>query len=203
MIRKVTKDVTVEIFVIRERKLPLWERLVEGYSTIREKVPAREGQLEITVGSDYWQTAKIWTAEELKASLDQSSDFPVSFVGDGFKTLWRFDWNWYWADEELDADEVHAILVARRVRAKKSIDRAKSIAGMAVDPPKNNLRGHIAADLRQVIWMRDGGACTICGSKVELQFDHIIPVSMGGATTEENLQILCGPCNRTKGSSVG
>ncbi len=36
----------------------------------------------------------------------------------------------------------------------------------------------------------------------ELQFDHLIPLAFGGATTEQNLQILCGPCDRRKGASI-
>lgn len=30
----------------------------------------------------------------------------------------------------------------------------------------------------------------------QLQFDHVHPWSKGGLTTVENLQLLCGPCNR-------
>jgi 5-methylcytosine-specific restriction endonuclease McrA len=36
----------------------------------------------------------------------------------------------------------------------------------------------------------------------EFQYDHIIPVSVRGGSTEDNLQILCGPCNRRKGASI-
>ncbi len=32
--------------------------------------------------------------------------------------------------------------------------------------------------------------------------DHLIPLAFGGATTEQNLQILCGPCDRRKGASI-
>ena len=35
-----------------------------------------------------------------------------------------------------------------------------------------------------------------------LQADHIIPWSLGGLTTWENLQLLCGSCNLAKSNHV-
>ena len=32
----------------------------------------------------------------------------------------------------------------------------------------------------------------------EIHFDHIIPWSKGGPTEENNIQLLCGTCNRKK-----
>jgi 5-methylcytosine-specific restriction endonuclease McrA len=68
--------------------------------------------------------------------------------------------------------------------------------------PRPQLRGAIPDDLKQFVWLRDGGRCRHCGNQYELQYDHIIPVAMGGATTTENLQILCGPCNRRKSAGL-
>lgn len=62
--------------------------------------------------------------------------------------------------------------------------------------------------LRQAIKERDGYACKYCGASVEkepnllLEIDHIIPVSKGGMTTEDNLQTLCWRCNRSKGNKT-
>ena len=41
-----------------------------------------------------------------------------------------------------------------------------------------------------------------CGSRFEIQYDHVIPLSLGGASTAENLQILCAPCNQAKGAQL-
>lgn len=45
------------------------------------------------------------------------------------------------------------------------------------------------------------GVCPICGKVFtieEMQADHITPWSKGGKTSDENLQMLCQTCNRTK-----
>ena len=52
------------------------------------------------------------------------------------------------------------------------------------------------------VWRRDGGRCVSCGSAENLEFDHIIPVAMGGASTTRNLQLLCGSCNGAKGGEL-
>ncbi len=57
---------------------------------------------------------------------------------------------------------------------------------------------YIPAPVRRQVWARDGGRCVQCGSERALRFDHIIPFSKGGATTVENLQLLCANCNNLK-----
>lgn len=62
--------------------------------------------------------------------------------------------------------------------------------------------------LRQQIKERDNYTCKICSNSVSqepnllLEIDHIVPVSKGGMTTEDNLQTLCWKCNRSKGAKM-
>lgn len=61
----------------------------------------------------------------------------------------------------------------------------------------------IPRDVQNRVWNRDGGRCVECGSKENLEFDHIIPFSKGGANTYRNLQLLCQSCNRSKSNKIG
>lgn len=63
-------------------------------------------------------------------------------------------------------------------------------------------RETIPATLRKAVLDRDGNACLHCGTPEGLQMDHIFPWSRGGATSYDNLQTLCGPCNRAKGARI-
>lgn len=69
-------------------------------------------------------------------------------------------------------------------------------------------RALMTSKLRQHIKERDHFTCQKCGVSLEqephllLEIDHIIPVSKGGLTTEDNLQTLCWRCNRSKGAKI-
>lgn len=57
----------------------------------------------------------------------------------------------------------------------------------------------IPTDIKLEVWRRDKGQCTICGSRENLHFDHIIPYSRGGSSSvAKNIQILCAKHNLEK-----
>jgi hypothetical protein len=55
---------------------------------------------------------------------------------------------------------------------------------------------------RARILERDGYVCLSCGAKEHLCIDHILPVSRGGDSSDENLQTLCLSCNTKKGNKL-
>ena len=61
----------------------------------------------------------------------------------------------------------------------------------------------ITQEVKDKVWNRDGGKCVDCCSNENLEFDHIIPHSKGGANTYRNIQLLCEPCNRSKSAKIG
>ncbi len=69
-------------------------------------------------------------------------------------------------------------------------------------------RALMTSKLREFIKRRDNYACKFCGVSLTdepnllLEVDHIVPVSKGGLSTEENLQALCWRCNRSKSDKI-
>lgn len=61
----------------------------------------------------------------------------------------------------------------------------------------------IPQDVMDAVWNRDSGRCIKCGSQENLEFDHIIPFSKGGATSYRNVQLLCKKCNNEKSNKIG
>ena len=63
-------------------------------------------------------------------------------------------------------------------------------------------RVRIPEEVRIAVWRRDQGRCARCGSRENLEYDHIVPVSKGGGHTERNIELLCEDCNRAKGNQI-
>lgn len=69
---------------------------------------------------------------------------------------------------------------------------------------ENNLtikqkRKRLTESAKKEIFIRDKFECQYCGSKENLEIDHIIPLSKGGDNQEDNLITSCHSCNSLKG----
>lgn len=63
-------------------------------------------------------------------------------------------------------------------------------------------RTRLNSKLRYKILKRDGFACVLCGNTAKtsmLQVDHIVRISEGGLSVEDNLRTLCHDCNFGRG----
>ena len=57
---------------------------------------------------------------------------------------------------------------------------------------------YVPRAVKHAVWMRDRGTCVKCGSRRNLNLDHIKPVALGGGSAAENMQILCFQCNQRR-----
>lgn len=80
------------------------------------------------------------------------------------------------------------------------ISRSDLLAGNIVKGKRQSL----PLKVRYAVFKRDGFRCVECGKSpssnrnIELEVDHIIPVSRKGTNSMNNLQTLCRECNQGK-----
>lgn len=84
-----------------------------------------------------------------------------------------------------------------QVKEKKQ----KALPALEVRPATSS---SIPVAARRQVYQRDGGCCTFvsrqtkrkCGSRVGIQFDHIVPVALGGLSSVSNLRLVCASHNK-------
>ena len=114
--------------------------------------------------------------------------------------------------KELNKKGPARFLSTRMLRMIKRTteERSCTLCGLAVQPPRftwhkecwQALEPHTSigftkvcrAELRKTV-----GHCRSCDKKTKsYQFDHIVPVALGGSNLPENIQLLCLDCHKQK-----
>lgn len=152
----------------------------------------------------------VWFKKEYQKIIAQQLNEPVRLGEQNERTYWTFQNKFYWDDDNLSSIEVKALALDREYKKKRKIQRAISRMEQVQTQSSSNLsqrlgnlpRETIPNEVKMYVWQRDQGRCAKCGSNQYLEFDHIIPLSLGGSNTARNLQLLCEKCNREKGGNL-
>jgi len=139
-------------------------------------------------------SAARWKKAQIENVIAVQKDDPVSMLSDRRRTLWYVHDKFYWDDD------VKALVLQRERRLQQKLNTAHSL--MRAEATGRPTRTSATSDIRRMVYERDGGRCVECDSTFDLQYDHVLPVALGGATTVENLQLLCADCNRQKSDTL-
>lgn len=134
---------------------------------------------------------------QLSATQSQAPAGVVSAYG---RTWWWFEGAFYWDSAGYSPHDVFAPIRDRQRKDKARLDRAHLM--LNVEQQQTSRRQPIPLEVKRIVFERDGGRCAQCGSNFDIQYDHVIPFSLGGSSTPANLQLLCGSCNRAKGANL-
>ena len=99
-----------------------------------------------------------------------------------------------------------AEITIHSLQEKKFGKKRVSVVGAKSTPTSEKQR---VKDSRQAsradrykAWKRAGGKCEKCGSKRNLNWDHVKPYALGGRSEPENLRVLCHHCNQREAIKV-
>jgi 5-methylcytosine-specific restriction endonuclease McrA len=83
----------------------------------------------------------------------------------------------------------------RAHNARRTNPQSTTALGVPVPKPSRT----IPQDVKIAVAVRDEGLCQHCGTSTgPMHYDHVIPYSMGGDNSVENIQLLCRRCNAAK-----
>lgn len=162
-----------------------------------------------------WLTVKNWSDHQhykdrnppwIKLQRALLDDYEFSSLPDHAKGHLMLCWLFASQNEGRVPDD--AKFLERKLGLNKPLDLGLLVAhGFLIYGAESEKREkwpsrYISDAVRAEVMARDGGKCTACGDKENLEIDHVVPVSKGGESVKENLQVLCRPCNRRKRTCV-
>jgi hypothetical protein len=137
---------------------------------------------------------KTETADTMSASQDK----PLQLDND----RWLYQDCVYEVTGGHSFDEICLLILEFADKERRKFERLKNkFSGNKAEELKYE-RLRIPEEVRIAVWRRDQGRCARCGSRENLEYDHIVPVSKGGGNTERNIELLCQDCNRAKGNRI-
>ena len=207
--------------VLNQKIPPLYENLfnpyAKGYKSVVSQVLEETG-IVLSIKEKVWDKKTyrvlIKTREQfeqvleiLKANNDQRTYIEIIYETNkdiiANRSIERE--NKKQDDREREIEKENILKRERKKRIAREAKEELIKEGLIFNERKKSegSREPIPQEVMDRVWNRDGGACVKCGSRENLEFDHIIPYSKGGATTYRNLQLLCQKCNREKSDKIG
>ncbi len=174
--------------------------------TYREMFPT--GKLVLIVSEPKRRSSGSET-KTLTTSNDVTTEFYLSLLQQNPVEIMstpqqRFIWvdnSFYEAQSNITFEQAVALVRESDLKRARKIQRAIEVTQARQLGTRVN-REVISDVVKHHIWTRDEGRCVDCGSQTNLQFDHVIPLAMGGSNEPANLQLLCAVCNRRKGANL-
>ena len=142
--------------------------------------------------------------QKIKNAFILSKDEPIclSEIWKNLGAEWLFQDYLYSVSGPYTHEQIKLLILEDFDRERKYFERLRQKFHSNGEETGEYKRHRIPESVRIEVWRRDGGKCARCGSRENLEYDHIVPVSKGGGNTARNIELLCEKCNRGKGNRI-
>ena len=131
----------------------------------------------------------------------ESTVAPTLLCSKSGLAYWLYHQQMFSTPVHVENEEARALITALFWKNRQHVEQliGRSSSGEASE---RRHREPISDEVKIFVWRRDDGQCVKCNGIKELEFDHVIPLALGGSNTARNLQLLCAQCNRKKGPNL-
>ena len=146
-------------------------------------------------------TALLAELREAYAELDNILTLQIENA-DKSDSVWLYQGAVYGVSGNHNDEEEQLLLLDFADKERQLFERLRAKFSREQTEHTKYERIRIPESVRIEVWRRDQGQCASCGSRENLEYDHIVPVSRGGSNTSRNVELLCEECNRSKGNRI-
>ena len=159
-------------------------------------------------GTNYSSLVHSWRPEydepeslysRIREALERSQTDPVQLDFAGF---WIFKNNRYSVPGPYGIEEKKLLVLEEFDKERRHFERLHHKHRSAGSDTNQLGRARVPEAVRIEVWRRDGGQCSRCESRENLEYDHIVPLAKGGSNTARNVELLCEKCNRSKADKI-
>ncbi len=148
-------------------------------------------QANVLVLNKLWQVVEVCSVKRAVCLLYLNHAQVVIKEGGSFYTFGFEDWRDF--SQYISTEDHFISTISYRLKIPQAI----------ILMLYNKLPPRRIKFTRKNIYRRDNSTCQYCGRKLRtenLNLDHVIPSSIGGKNTWENVVCSCIPCNMRKGN---
>jgi HNH endonuclease len=161
---------------------------------------------EVDVANRFLADTELWTKSSTEPAVippDHYSDsLPFDPRPEG--TLILYQDCIYVIRGKFTSAQQRLLVLEASDKERQHFERLKAKFESAGGNAVTHARHRIPEAVKIEVWRRDQGRCSTpgCGSRENLEYDHIIPIDAGGSNTARNVELLCESCNRRKSNKI-
>ena len=172
-----------------KKELKEWRGKGEKKRIVEEKIKPEIIKIQEKIKNGELLKTSRWSMSIVEPEI---KGFPYAYKN----ALYEFDRDDY-------TDEERILLISElEDKERQKFERLKRKFSLSQEIEETPRREAIPEAVRIAVWRRDERKCAKCGSRKNLEYDHIIPVSKGGGNTVRNIELLCEECNRKKRDNI-
>lgn len=175
-----------------------------AYIESKRRVHMLDSPSHVDPADKFLAETELWTRSLTEPTEIRASDYSTNLFDSPRGTQILYQDCIYVVHGEFTSAQRRLLVLEAADKERQLFERLKAKFELPSGQGPTRARHRIPEAVRIEVWRRDQGRCATpgCGSRENLEYDHIIPIDAGGSNTARNVELLCEACNRRKSNKI-